>query len=77
MRNARDEENNRPFSRERWFTKKKNKLKDISPGWLLHGRKGQETDDVDDQAELEHILGEQEENSWQLRVRPLRVLQGQ
>lgn len=28
-------------------------------------RKGQETDDVDDQAELEDILGEEEENSRQ------------
>ena len=56
-----------PFP-ERDGLQKKNRFKAIPPGWLLHGRKGQETDDVDDQAELEHILGEQEENSRQLLI---------
>ena len=42
------------------------RLKATSPGWLL--QRGQETDDVDDQAELEDILGQQEENSRQLLI---------
>ena len=60
MRNARDEENNRRFCREDWLTKDQIKL--LLP-LASAKRKGQ--DDVDDRAELEDILGEQEENCRQ------------
>ena len=63
MRNARDEQNNRRFSREEWLTK--NQIKSYFSRMASARRKGQETDDVDDQAELEDILGEEEENSRQ------------
>ena len=63
MRNARDEENNRRFSREEWLTK--NQIKSYFSRMASARRKGQETDDVDDQAELEDIPGEEEENSRQ------------
>ena len=59
MRNARDEENNRRFCREEWLTK--NQIKSFFSRLASAKRKGQ--DDVDDRAEREDILGEQEENS--------------
>ena len=62
MRNARDEENNLRFSREEWLTK--NQIKSYFSRLSSAKRKGQ--DDVDDRAELEDILGEQEEKSRQL-----------
>ena len=66
MRNARDEENNRHFSREEWLTQ--NQIKSYFSQLASAKRKGQQTDDVDDQAELEDILGEQEENSRQVLI---------
>ena len=66
MRNARDEENNRRFSREEWLTQ--NQIKSYFSRLASAKRKGQQTDDVDDRAELEDILGEQEENSRQLLI---------
>ena len=66
MRNARDEENNRRFSREDWLTQ--NQIKSYFSRLASAKRKGQQTDDVDDRAELEDILGEQEENSRQLLI---------
>ena len=53
-RNARDEENNRRFSREEWLTH--NQIKSYFSRLASAKRKGQQTD----------ILGEQEENSRQL-----------
>ena len=64
MRNARDEENKRRFCREEWLTK--NQIKSFFSRLASAKRKGQ--DDVDDRAELEDILGEQEENSRQLLI---------
>ena len=64
MRNARDEENNRRFSREEWLTK--NQIKSYFS--RLSSAKRKEQDDVDDRAELEDILGEQEEKSRQLLI---------
>ena len=58
MRNARDEENNRRFSREEWLTQ--NQIKSYFFRLASAKRKGQQTVDVDDQAELEYILGEQD-----------------
>ena len=66
MRHARDEEDNCRFSREEWLTK--NQIKIYFSRLASAKRKGQQTDDVDDQAELEDILGEQEENSRQLLI---------
>ena len=66
MRNARDEENNRRFSREEWLSK--NQIKSYFSRLASAKRKGQQTDDVDDRAELEDILGEEEENSRQLLI---------
>ena len=66
MRNTRDEENNRHFRREEWLTK--NQIKSYFSRLASAKRKGQQTDDVDDEAELEDILGEQEENSRQLLI---------
>ena len=66
MRQARDEDNNRRFSREEWPTK--NQIKIYFSRLASAKRKGQQTDDVDDRAELEDILGEQEENSRQLLI---------
>ena len=66
MRHARDEDNNCRFSREEWLTK--NQIKIYFSRLASAKRKGQQTDDVDDQAELEDILGEQEENSRQLLI---------
>ena len=66
MRNARDEENNRRFSREEWLTQ--NQIKSYFSRLASAKRKGQQTDDVDDRAELEDILGEQEENCRQLLI---------
>ena len=60
MRNARDEEN----CGEEWLTKNQNKS--LFSRLASAKRKGQ--DDVDDRAELEDILGEQEENSRQLLI---------
>ena len=65
MRNGRDEENNRRFSIE-WLTK--NQIKSYFSRLASAKRKGQQTDDVDDRAQLEDILGEQEENSRQLLI---------
>ena len=64
MRNARDEGNNRRFCREEWFTK--NQIKSYFSRLASAKRKGQ--GDVDDRAELEDILGEQEDNSRQLLI---------
>ena len=66
MRNARDEENNRRFSREEWLTQ--NQIKSYFSRLASAKRKGQQTEDLDDQAELEDIFGEQEENSRQLLI---------
>ena len=62
MRNARDEENNRRFSREEWLTKSQ-----IKSFFRLASarRKGQETEKVDDQTEIEDIFEEEEEDSRQ------------
>ena len=67
-RNARDEEinYNRRFSREEWLTQ--NQIKSYFSRLASAKGKGQQTDDLDDQAELEDILGEQEENSRQLLI---------
>ena len=66
MRNTRDEENNRRFSREEWLSK--NQIKSYFSRLASAKRKGQQTDDVDDREELEDILGEEEENSRQLLI---------
>ena len=47
-RNARDEENNRRFSREEWLTQ--NQIKSYFFRLASTKRKGQQTDDVDDRA---------------------------
>ena len=44
------------------------RLKATSAGWLLQRGKDNKLDDLDDQAELEDILGEQEENIRQLLI---------
>ena len=44
----------------------KNQIKSYFSRLASAKRKGQQTDDVDDGAELEDILGEQEENNRQL-----------
>lgn len=63
MRNARDEENKRRFSREEWLTKIQ--IKSYFSRLASTRRKGQETEEVDVQAELEDILGEEEEHCRQ------------
>ena len=65
-RNTQDEQNNRRFSREEWLTK--NRIKSYFSQLASAKRKGQQTDDADDRAELEDILGEQEETSRQLLI---------
>ena len=65
MRNARDEENNRRFSREEWLTK--SQIKSYFSRLASARRKGQETEEVDDQTEIvyEDIFQEEEEDSRQ------------
>ena len=63
MRNARDEDNNRRFSREELLTRYQ--IKSYFSRLEYLRRKGQDTDAVDDQTELEEILEEEEENSRQ------------
>ncbi|XP_078352890.1 uncharacterized protein LOC144637689 [Oculina patagonica] len=63
MRNARDEENNRRFSREEWLTK--TQIKGYFSRLASARRKGQQPNDADDQTELEDILAEEEENNRQ------------
>ena len=70
MRNARDEENNRRFCREEWLTK--NQIKSFFSRLASAKRKGE--DDVDDRAELDDILGEQEENSMQLLINSIILI---
>ena len=63
LRNARDEENNRRFSIEEWLTK--SQIKSYFSRLASARRKGQETEEVDDQTEIEDIFEEEEEDSRQ------------
>ena len=64
MRNSRDEENKRRLCREGWLTTKQ--IKSYFSRLAFAKRKGQDV--LDDRAELEDILGEQEENCRQLLI---------
>lgn len=59
MRNARDEENNRRFSREEWLTK--SQIKSYFSRLASARRKGQATEDVDEETNIEDLLAEEEE----------------
>ena len=63
MRNARDEENNRRFSREEWLTK--SQIKSYFSRLASARGKGQETEEVDDQTDFDDIFEEEEEDSRQ------------
>ena len=65
IRNARDEENNRRFFREEWLTK--SQIKSYFSRIASARRKGQETEEVDNQTEIvyEDIIQEEEEDSRQ------------
>ena len=64
MQNSRDEQNNRCFSREEWLTV--NKIKSYFSRLASSRRKGQDV--ADDEAELEDILGEEEEKNDRQQV---------
>ena len=59
MRNARDEDNNRRFSREKWLTK--SQIKNYFSRLASVRRKGQQTEDVDEETNIEDVLAEEEE----------------
>ena len=61
MRNARDEQNKRRFSREEWLTVVQ--IKNFFSRLASSKRKGQ--DAADDQTEIEEILEEEEESNRQ------------